>query len=295
VKKRTKTEPRRKGPSGALRPFACGIDWITCTATDSGSGGELWAFGDSLIRQDDAIDDTPVPWQMKGYRGWHTSHTRLGSRPGSVLLSLSGQKSVDNWRNALATAENCSRLDCAVDVTSDPPMPTLAGDIYRDMGHRPLRNGRPSTSRLILGSDGGSTVYIGSRQSEFFGRVYDKGVEQQTHSRGQWWRWELEVKGDSAYRVAHRLLEADVESAAIGSIVGDWFRERSGWCLPFPSAPAISNGGLEPTSTDRKLLWLSRQVRPTVIELLRRREAREILIALGLPQSEVAESSGSID
>src|SRR5690349_18022953 len=249
MKKRTDPEPRRKGPSAALRPFACGIDWITCTATNSGSGGELWALGDHLLRQDDAVNDAPVPWQMKGYRGWHTTHTRLGARPGSILLSLSGQKSFNNWRDTIAAAENCSRLDCAVDVSCDSPIPTIARDVYREMGHRPLRSGRPSSSRLILGSDGGSTVYIGSRSSEYFGRVYDKGVEQKTHPPGQWWRWELEIKGESAMRVANQILTADAEQGAIGSLVNQWFRARCGWSLPIPDTIAVRNCQPETTST----------------------------------------------
>jgi DNA relaxase NicK len=220
---------------------------------------------------------------MKGYRGWHSPHVRMGSRPGGVLLSLSAQKSGDNWRDAFAAAENCSRLDLAVDVRSDPPVNAIALDIYRQMGHRPLRNGRPSSSRLILGSDGGSTVYIGSRQSDFFGRVYDKGVEQQTHRRSEWWRWELEVKGRSAKVLAHQVSSVDVESVAIGCIVAGWFRRRCGLAFPFSEDLALCKWEPESTTVDKKLHWLSSQVRPTVIELLRRGESERLWASLDLP------------
>jgi hypothetical protein len=290
--KRTNTELRSKGPWKGLRPTGACVDWITLTATPEGSGGQLWAIGERLLRQDDSVGDCALPWQMKGYRGWHTPHVRMGSRPSGVLLSLSSQKSSDNWRDALAAAENCSRLDCAVDVRCDPPKPTVALDIYRNMGHKPSRSGRPSSSRLIMGSDGGSTVYIGSRQSEFFGRVYDKGIEQQTHRRGEWWRWELEVKGSSAKVLSHQLSSVDVESVAIGCIVARWFRERCGVSFTFSDAIALCKWEPEPTTVDQKLLWLSRQVRPTVIELLRRGERERIWAALDLPmQSAVKDVS----
>ena len=288
--KRTNTERNRKGPWNALRPIAACIDWITCTATADGLGPQLWAIGERFLRDDDAVDDRALPWQMKGYRGWHSSHVRLGSRPSGCLLSLSGQQSSNKWRDAFMAAENCSRLDLAVDVTCDPPMAMLARHIYAKMIHGPLRNGRPSSSRLIVGSDGGSTAYIGSRQSEFFGRVYDKGIEQKTHSRGQWWRWELEVKGDAAKRVAHTIISSEDEGMAIGSINADWFRSRLGDCYPFSGKLAVRNREQSSTSTDRKLQWLSRQVRPTVIELLGRLESARILEALGFPQSAVAVS-----
>jgi len=239
MKKRTNPEVRSKGPWKGLRPIGASVDWITLTATDAGRGSDLWAIGERLLREDDGVGNRPLPWQMKGYRGWHSPHVRMGSRPGGVLLSLSSQKSGDNWRDAFAAAENCSRLDLAVDVRSDPPVHAIALDIYRQMGHRPLRNGRPSSSRLILGSDGGSTVYIGSRQSDFFGRVYDKGVEQQTHRRSEWWRWELEVKGRSAKVLAHQVSSVDVESVAIGCIVAGWFRRRCGLAFPFSEDLAL--------------------------------------------------------
>ena len=285
MKKRTNPEVSRKGPWKGLRPTAASVDWITLTATPGGSGGQLWAIGERLLRQDDAIGNCALPWQMKGYRGWHSPHVRMGSRPSGVLLSLSSQKSVDNWRDAFAAAENCSRLDLAVDVHCNPPVPSVALDIYREMGHRLLRSGRPSSSRLIMGSDGGSTVYIGSRQSDFFGRVYDKGVEQETHGRGHWWRWELEVKGRAAKVLAHQVSLLDVESIGIGSIVARWFRSRCGRAFPFSDELALCKWEPEPTSIDQKLLWLSSQVRPTVIELLRRGESERLWASLDLPMT----------
>lgn len=59
----------------------------------------------------------------------------------------------------------------------------------------------------------GNTLYIGSRQSEIFVRVYDKQLEQNVKREKEnqiyysWTRWEMEIKGDNAYNTA--LLIAD--------------------------------------------------------------------------------------
>jgi len=264
------------------------VDWCTLTASEKGRGSDLWAIGDRLLSEHAGKGDSPVPWQMKGYRGWSATGLRVGSRPSGCILSMSGTECGKNWRDGLRAAENCSRLDLAVDSHFDPVHASLSGDVYREVGHRPSRTGRPVSSRLILGSDGGSTVYIGSRVSEWFGRLYDKGIEQGTHRRGFWWRWELELKGGAALRCANRLESIENECHPLQRIVATWFRDRSGYSFAPLADLAIGNGKPEPTSTDRQLHWLSAQVRPTVQHLLATVGTAKVLDALGLhPQSAV--------
>lgn len=63
-----------------------------------------------------------------------------------------------------------------------------------------LINGRAKTTaktyNLIVGNDGGCTCYVGSRQSEAFLRIYDKGIE--SGEGGDWVRVELELKASKA-------------------------------------------------------------------------------------------------
>lgn len=106
-----------------------------------------------------------------------------------------------------------------------------------------------------------------------------------------WWRWELECKGETAWNVAKAIAGADAEQLAIGSTVAHWFRAKCGWQIPLDGPSALNKWEPQTTTVDQKLQWLSRQVRPTVQTLLEHCEPARILLALGLPQSAVAEPS----
>jgi DNA relaxase NicK len=165
---------------------------------------------------------------------------------------------------------------------------TLSREIYRDVAHvRPV-NGRPPTRSLILSGDGGSTVYIGARSSEQYGRVYDKGVQSRTREKGFWWRWEVEFKGELSYLYANQLLQVDDRPGLISSKVAHWFRTR---CTHSYTASCIAScvqHSITKPSLERKLLWLSESVRPTVCLLADKVGRDRVLFALGLlPQSVV--------
>lgn len=282
---------RRRRPQPSKLPCkvrSAHVDWITCTATRSGSGEALWRVGDTLLRQDQGVGEDVTPWQLHGYRGWSTGSVKLACRGESVLVSCSSSKCSQHWEECFSAAENCSRLDLAVDVDLDQVTLHLARDLYENVHRLPPLNGRPVKSTLIQNSDGGSTLYIGSRQSDLFARAYDKGVEQATHGPGRWYRFELEVKGDRALTVARTLHSAVAYPPQLLSMVARYFEERAGIRLPYKSSVAVCNGEPHHTSIDQQLHWLSSQVRPTVKRLLERNMRREVLEALHL-QSAVPE------
>ena|SRR5215831_12156411 len=286
-----KVNRSQRGPQSfevAPRSIHASVDWITCTATVEGSGASMYAIGDGFLRENERVGEDLAPWQMKGYRGWSAGQTRVGSRPSGSILSISGTECSKNWRDALAASENCSRLDLAVDSYFNPVVTDLAVNLYKNSRHVAHSQGRPTSSRLILASDGGSTAYFGARVSERFGRVYDKGIEQKTHGRGEWWRWELELKGGLAQRVSHELSGLEDESCELLSIVADFFRKKTGYSLPADTPRVVRHESPQSPSSTQSLHWLSQQVRPTVQRLLSRGKLEEVLFALGIPQSAVA-------
>lgn len=69
------------------------------------------------------------------------------------------------------------------------------------------------------GEQSGTTVYIGSRQSEAFARFYDKAAEQNVI--GDWLRFEVQFSDSKAITAANTLLQAvDHQAAIIGLIRG---------------------------------------------------------------------------
>lgn len=266
------------------------VDWITCTASSRDAKRALWKVGERVLNRRESEGENTSRWHANGYQGWSNGATAMGVRKDGCILRISGEEASHEWRDAFAASENCSRLDFAVDCYSDPPVPALSRNIYRDIRHvRPL-NGRPPTRSLILSGDGGSTVYVGARTSEQYGRVYDKGIESKTRPAGSWWRWEVEYKGKLSWLHGSALMRTDDQGVAIMSNNAHWFRTRTLHSYPATSVPLNLFVSKDSTSVDRQLSWLARGVRPTVQALIERLGESRVLFALGFPPQSAVRS-----
>jgi hypothetical protein len=266
------------------RTKAIGVDWITCTTTARESSEALWAVALQLLPRHLEKGEDPTRWHGHGYDGLQAGGLCFGSRTDGVLVRLSGQQARDEWRAPCGAADNVTRLDLALDLESDVPKTAMARDLYRDSFHSHPRNGRPPIRSLVTSSDHGSTCYVGKRSSENFGRLYDKGVQQKTHAPGLWWRWEVELKGDTAAGTAAGLLQAPSEACSIADTTVDWFTARGGRVPRAEGILAIRNWGRDPTKTDKRIQWLARSVRPTAVKLLDVLGRERVLTALGMSQ-----------
>ena len=89
-----------------------------------------------------------------------------------------------------------TRLDLALDLI-DCPIDAVA---FYNACQSGRRKGVAQTFSMVQSGSGGCTVYVGSRQSERFVRLYNKAAESQVNAT--WWRLELECKGDVAKEYA---------------------------------------------------------------------------------------------
>lgn len=136
-----------------------------------------------------------------------------------------------------------------------------------------LINGRATTTakswNLITGNDGGATCYVGSRTSEAFLRIYDKGIESGTHDN--WIRVELELKASKARFAAFTMANEPDDSA---------FRWAQGWLSGFVSFPdktwqALMSAEAIPLARANKpepdtRQWLIGQVAPAMAKYIDR-------------------------
>ncbi|MCC7017838.1 MAG: replication initiation factor domain-containing protein [Rhodospirillales bacterium] len=133
-----------------------------------------------------------------------------------------GVSSLDVLRWHMQRGASASRIDLAFDVRGTPLSPQT---LYEH-----LINGRATTTaktyNLIAGNDGGCTCYIGSRQSEAFVRIYDKGVE--SGEGGQWIRCDLELKASKARFAAFTMASEPDESA---------YKWAQGWLQGYVAFP----------------------------------------------------------
>jgi len=142
------------------------------------------------------------------------------SRPGDrmgIHIQLPGQAlSALGWKKALQICRELVGSVTRIDIACDCKGQSDATDIYGALIAKTAVT-RAQKYALMVGNTG-KTVYVGSRASERFLRVYDKAA--QTGTAGNWTRIELECKGDRAKWIAAYVL--DEGERAIGALIADF-------------------------------------------------------------------------
>lgn len=144
--------------------------------------------------------------------GYEEEHMSLDS---SCLLELI---------KAILHIGNLTRLDLAIDDIGCQYYSTdlLVAILENSRCVSKFRNWRNLCERSISGEKVGHTIYLGSRKSDIFLRVYDKMLEQK--STYPWTRWEFELKDIRARQVADLLVsESNVGKIAVG-LLNNYFR-----------------------------------------------------------------------
>jgi hypothetical protein len=128
---------------------------------------------------------------------WHSTRVDMG-----VHISYSGRTLNayrDNGIEAREVAEfhnarghHCTRIDVAIDSVDGALDIAGLWDAIKEKRYTLPFNRKAA---LVTSTDG-ITLYIGSRTSDIFLRIYDKGAEQQTDDN--WKRVEIELKGQRA-------------------------------------------------------------------------------------------------
>lgn len=265
-------------------------DWLTCSAHGETRAHLLLQLGTRLAKEEEARGNRPRKARLMGYEGIHVGRVQYGQRDSSAtLLRLSGDAASANLDVAVGLADTVTRLDLAVTCRMDQPAHDLGyhscQDALKFRDHHP-RSARPSA---IFNADGGYTLYLGDRESEYFFRLYNKEKQERELMRegydGRYdncWRYELELKASVPFLVLKKLIpERDR---------GEWIRSylhaytlAHGLEPPFDVAASLKliPGFRRQSDADSKLRHLSRNVRPTVQWLADAGYGDDLRIALG--------------
>jgi hypothetical protein len=263
-----------------------GVDWLTITANTADRKKIILL---RYLRLEEALKllgETRKTWKWRGYEGCTIGGIRWATRADSDILILSGQDAQSFWRTMAYLATNCSRVDLSVTARTHRCYPRLlhAYKAWLNVNGSALARRCTVVERV----DGiGMTLNVGKRSSDQFGRVYDKGAEQNSPlDIHRLWRYEVEFKDERAKKVLAQLISEKGREefpANICSTVHTWFDQRDvppifqkrGQALTLDLQATI-------TSTSQKLAWLSKQVRPAVKNLSEQGYLEEVLVALGL-------------
>lgn len=272
------------------------LDWLTASFHTKAAAERAKADADRWARSEVSEGAQVKPFRLGGYEGWQAGRVRLGTRLDGALLQLSGDFAERYVGHVGPRATNVSRIDLAVTVRPDPPRPFLAYSSYEDAFD--FRRVHPTSARplVTMNGDGGQTLYLGDRASNWFLRVYNKEAEcldahdelGAQHYAGCW-RYELEVKGPDAFRQC-QLYPAIVDRPGyVQGYVHRW-AENHGLvpAFPYDGSQQLEPGFRRRSDRETRLRWLADSVRPAVQWLLESTDRAELTRLLGLDDSSLS-------
>lgn len=259
------------------------VDWLTMTASGTQERLDLAARAEEIVRDEAAAGNDARPWAHWGYSGFGTRQAHWGERPDTDILMLSGAVADKYLAEVLPLASHVSRLDTCVTVrVPDAPDDLIRREYNAAIGHV-FAGGHKPSYELLQHSRKGDTLYIGSRSSRTFGRLYNKHRESELAFYAGCYRYEVEYKNNVAEHSAHRLLAHPDRGATIQCDLHSFFEKRGVQPIWTPSSRRLPGAPFRPHSDDnRRLLWLSGQVRKSVEGLIERGLEDQVRFALGL-------------
>lgn len=264
------------------------VDWITVTTRDAKVAA---AWQEIYQEQKNAYDvegqlDIEKRWQIMSYQGTgFPGSIRVGFSLNLGWIVIASSTSASKWARLVGPKSNVTRIDLAVTQSLGMQLEDVPKRYYEVI--QDADTGRLNYA-LIQNTKRGQTLYVGSRSSEKFGRLYDKGIEAGLAPAGFKYRWEVEYKKPTANEVA-TVLKAmkGLKAEQIVSMVYTFFSLRGVPPLFRREGEMVKLEVLaKATSLDRKIQWIRSQVRPSIMRLIMAGRTRDLFCAMGVDISE---------
>lgn len=267
------------------------VDWLTVTSKRGPAADNLIARAQSLLHQAECAGNRVLPFKASGYKGWRSEGIAWGLRHDGAVCSISSGAAALNWREVLEASDHVTRCDLQITVADSSSNASRAEIAYHLMQDNHKRPGRPVSASLRVNSSGGQTLYLGSKQSDVMGRLYDKGVEKRFAQAGACWRYETQYRREPAERTIKALYQSETIHDTVAALVTHYFSARGVAVPPTEQRPSVRNHVAEgyylskrETDDLRSLRWLSTFVASTVKRLVDSGRRADVLRALGLEE-----------
>lgn len=266
-------------------------DWLTVSSHGATQAKALLDLAVGLAKEEEAHGGHPRKWRSMGYEGIHCGRVEYGQRDAQATeLRLSGDSANLYLAPALALADRITRLDLAVTWRGDQPAPKLG--LHELARVKRFHAAHPNSAGpwLVSDADGGLTVYVGQRASEYFFRLYNKEAQERKQMGKDYdgrydncWRYEIEMKASVPSAVLKKLQKAEDQPAWIQRYVHA-YTYAHGMSPPFESGGglALEPGFRRKSDAESKLNHLARNVRPTVAWLTKQGRLDDVRLVLGL-------------
>jgi len=261
---------------------SAGVDWITCTARGAVARAGLESAADGLLQKEAGRGVQITPARLRDYVGWKAPGIISAQRKDDSICVLSASHALAHWQTVAQHATNVSRLDLQATVWTHGEQPALSRWYYQRVRRQKPSRGKPRSYSLIQTHPHGDTLYVGKRQSDCYGRVYDYATAHKAAEARTLWRYEVEFKRDMALRHYQSLLGATDYGSHASSVVASWFETRGvqkTWNAgEFPGLQDVL-----PRETERDvLLWFETSLSKTVARAIKCHGLPAVLDALHL-------------
>lgn len=271
-----------------IEVVTAGLDWFTATLGTGAVLDQEWVEKglkciDKVVKEGETLEY----WKTQGYEGVKAGGCFVGTRADTHMIQMSGRYADVYFDELYRYDAHYSRIDVQTTVKFKTMPKRIAKDGYRDAitENSTIPMARRRKIFLIVGSDGGDTLYLGSTGAIERGRLYNKEVQSEDTNYSRCWRYEVVLKNERATQFSGVISTKTANRVAFcADWTAIWYQKRGvhvPWIydetvVPLPPIKTL------PTDTERKLNWLAHQVRPTVQELVDKLGRDAILTVLGL-------------
>lgn len=261
---------------------SAGVDWVTLTLKEGKSTVPFLERASSLLHKESARGNMIKPWGFSGYTGLRCAEIHFGQRYDGACLRLSGKLAHEHWREFYDFGSRPSRIDIEVTTRNEKKPNQTIQTAYRGALREFRRHKHGPRVTKICDTTGGFTLYLGCRQSDQYGRCYNKEVEAGLTEWAGCVRWEIEFKGNRARQIASELNAVARDAPWCVAQVSQ-FMANHGCNLELHHPPADNYScPHKPADDRRRLTWLRDQVSSTVEWLCQRGLTDEVVLALKL-------------
>lgn len=266
--------------------LSSGVDYLRLTVDETEKGFDecfnIWRNCQAAERE---LGHTVERFGFEGFSGHMVGSFFYGLRGGELMCQVSGNMSnlVMEKMRGFDFEGNITRLDAEAtahrETAKAKNLEQLRNTIKR--GFAASKKGAPKTLEIRENSKGQDTLYVGSRDSGSFIRVYNATARHsQLYGSGAW-RYEVQYNKETA-KSAFRFLKhsAQLTSACKQLVVGKLQRAglKEPWHKGIPPMEAMRVS--KKTDDEGRLMWLKSQVAPTVKGLVDRGHAFKALQAV---------------
>lgn len=245
-----------------------GVDYLRVTSKDLERQGTLFEYYQGVLDRDMRLGYKEERGGAFGFWGNKCRHALYGEKEEWCMLQVSGYEAKRALRVAV-TGTQCTRIDIQCTYQFDDADFAMAM-AYIDQcaqQHKTPKHRPPQITEVCQRMDI-QTIYIGSRSSDVFVRIYKKFEESGKDEYRNCIRFEVELKGRASKALWQQIVSTGMGVGALLSILRNVLRDRGVEMPP----EGFSDGTVElpPSQTTREegtMAWLARQVAPAVARL----------------------------